>query len=150
MRAVDSKDDLNWLYVAYKKGALEGSEEGLDRETFMSEIADWVDAHDAVYFILAKLDRGETPVAVVHASLSGRIMEPHATWFPWACPRSRFEGAAAFFSHMGSRWKVIVTTQDAGLFQRLTKYGILNEVGVIHQYYENGDAAVFESSQSIE
>ena len=124
----------------------------MNRDEFEAAIIDFIQQYDGVYFILAKLDRGETPIGVVTAKMTQRIMEPHVDWFPWSNLRVRVEGIAAFADHMGKRFKLItaVSTDDAPLFQRLAKYGIIRKVGTVHQYYDDGDATVFESSQRVE
>lgn len=76
------------------------------------------------------------------------LMEPHVYWFPWATPRNRVEGATKFLNVMRKVWTILIYAEDKdhAFFKRIERYGVLRQVGKIHNYFESGGtASVFQT-----
>lgn len=75
-------------------------------------------------------------------------MEPHVFWFPWASPRNKIEGTMKFLNVMRKAWTTIIYSEETNrkFFKHIEKYGVIRQVGKIHNYFPNGeDASVFQT-----
>lgn len=90
---------------------------------------------------------GMRPVGLIlaHACKDGRRIEPHIDWFPWASPRNKFEGIAAFLREVSRQYKILIYVEadQSKFWERLKNYRILVRGCRILDHYSRGEHAMF-------
>lgn len=136
--------DWRWLWAAYEMGLWrELIDSDLPIQAFRERMFEIVGAVPYDWIIEARGNEGLRPVGLILAKdwASGRGIEPHIDWFPWATPRNKFEGIATFLREVGKRLKIIVYTDAASeeFYIRMTRYRILRKGCRILDYYARGE-----------
>lgn len=157
------REDLKWVWAAYKKGALASmgppfietdmaSEDF--REAFETEI---VANYNAAWTLFA-----ETPRGFVPAGLALGFFSHHDTrrapfmilgdliWFPWASTRNRIEAAVGFFNRVRHEIAIVeyARQKDKPFFMVMMRHGIMRQVGTSMNVYVDEPAAVYETRRS--
>lgn len=145
MRQVQDSD-LGYLWAAYRLGMWDDYlPPVLSQSMFEARIIEMIAHADYDWIIEAKSDDGVRPVGLVlaQAMLDGRRIEPHVDWFPWATPRNRFEGVAAYLREVGKRFKIVlyVPESDQAFWERVKMYRLLRHGCKVIDHFDRGEHA---------
>ena len=138
---------MPWLWAAYRMGAYaDVLPEGLDDDMFTDTALDIIESADHGFIIEAPGDKGLQPVGIVLGTEFGksRCLEPHVDWFPWATPRNKMEGAAAFLRQVKHRFKIFLFIDDDGLefYDRISKFRLVTRGCKVIDHYGPGKHAM--------
>lgn len=138
---------MRWFWAAYRKGSF-GLKEGLTKETFQSDLADYFQGFNVLYTLLARVESELRPVGIMACRDEGYRIEPHAVWFDWASSRNKLESALNFFNKIRvTRLAVLFIPQkEIRLFEALARYGVIQRRGTVSRFFEDGQfAAIFQT-----
>lgn len=154
------KDDLKYIWAAYKKGALSSMGETFksgDMESqdftaaFMAEIE--TNYHGA-WTLFAETPKGFLPVGIVlgfwshpNPALSPFMIVGDMIWFPWASKRNRIEAGVFFFNRIRNEIPMVEYANESAkpFFEMMAKHGIVRRIGTSFNVYPGETTAVFET-----
>lgn len=121
-------------------------DDDLSEVAFTNKVMEFLGIADLDWIVEARHKEGIRPVGLVlaYAMLDGRRIEPHIDWFPWATPRNKLEGMAAYLRDVSKQYKILVyvKTDETLMWERLTKYRILCRACKIRDHYSRGEHAM--------
>lgn len=137
---------MRFLWAAYRMGLWHDILDAeLSREGFHDKLIDILSLGDFDWIIHAPQDGGVRPVGIVIAQgmRDGRRIEPHVDWFPWATPRNKLEGIAAFLLNLSKRFKIVVYAheRDRNFWERLKAYGLVRHGCKVWDHFDLGKHA---------
>lgn len=142
--------DLPWLWAAYRKGSFDDVlPKDLDREEFIAGLLEVLERFNHEWILDAPNDASSSekpvPVGLIAAQGGGRIIEPHAVWFPWASDRNKLEAMLAFLSRVSTQYKIFayIHPDNKPFYVQMCRYGQLTMGCKIHDYYDMGEDAYF-------
>ena len=141
---------MRYLYAAYRFGLWsEIFDADLPTAAFTEKALDLVGSVALDWVVEAQREDGAgvRPVGLILAHLlpDGRRIEPHIDWFPWATPRNKFEGIAAFIHDASRTYKlqIYIEADKTAFWDRLLKYRMLCKGCKIRDHYSRGEDAMF-------
>ena len=139
---------MAFLWAAYRLGTWDDHiPPELPQTMFESRIIEFLARADYDWIVEARNGDGVRPVGIIlaQAMLDGRRIEPHIEWFPWATPRNRFEGIAAYLREVGKRFKILVYTEESeqAFWERLKMYRLLRHGCKVIDHFDRGEHAYF-------
>lgn len=149
------KDDLKYLWAAYKKGAFDQFiSDDMDVEEFEKYVfSDLLVRFHNIWTLIAGTERGEMPVGLVlgfwphpdEFNVPFMILDSFV-WFPWASKRNRTEAAVNFINDARAEIPMLgfVRPDDMSFFNMIAKHGIVRRVGTSHEIFD-GKAAIYET-----
>ena len=106
---------------------------------------------DVAYTLEADTKKGRIPIGVV----GGRFVGPFLfigsmNWFKWASKRNIYESVVNTLNELRKNYIVLFHSnmEDKDFYVNVAKHGIIRRVGTVHDVYEDGPAAVFETRKS--
>ena len=140
--------DFRYLWAAYRLGLWRDNLDGeLSRDAFLQRTLEIISATDYDWIVVARQAEGMRPVGLVLAAAmaDGRRIEPHIDWFPWATPRNKLEGSAAFLRQVSKQFKILVYVREAerGFWDRLKQYRLLRSGCKVIDHFSRGKHAFF-------
>jgi len=140
-----AKEDMKYLWAAYKKDGLPALPENLNKEEFTDLVTEFLSGFSEVFIIESPTIRGKIPVAIITTLVTSRT-EPNVDWFPWASNRNKLEAAAYFLSKMRKRPILIWANKETTpYFTRLAQYGVLRRIGKAHKFVDGQDQMIFQT-----
>lgn len=154
------REDMRYVWAAYKKGALKSLGEKFasgDMESgdfdiaFEAEIA--ANYHGA-WTLFAETPRGFLPVGLVLGFYSHPdprfapfMIVGDMIWFPWSSNRNRIESAVNFFNRIRHEIPMVeyADEQAKRFFEVIAQHGIVRRVGTSFNVYPGQSTAVFET-----
>ena len=139
---------MRWLWAAYRSGMWRDVfDSGLSQMAFVERIMDFIGAAEMDWIIDARGHEGIRPVGLVMGNwiMPGRILHPHVDWFPWATPRNKMEGIAAFLRETSKRYKLFVYAADEAIpfYTRMTQYRILRRGCKVLDHFSMREHSMF-------
>ncbi len=151
VRVFSPADDMWILWAAYDLGSFDKMPKGLTKKELTNLVMQFSKSKSSCLVIedkgrYFKAKRG--PVAFVTIDNFGWRVEPQVDFFKWTTPRMILRCAVAFFQMIRYRKDVGVCVvrsclETANLFERVRKYGLLQEVGKIPNGQPGGDEYIF-------
>jgi hypothetical protein len=142
-----------YVWAAYKRGALDFLEEGLDQKAFDRKFWEYLDmierAGSELYAVLGKVEgHGTIPIGIVGVHYDGNTAFPHVDWFPEATPRLKIEAGVIFIHGLKSKFMVLIIGPQEWepYWKHLGHYGLLRKVGTLKDYYGKDKHAGFFQS----
>jgi hypothetical protein len=140
--------DLRYLWAAYRLGFwADAIDAELSQKAFEQKVYETLGMADYDWIVDARQGDNIRPVGLIlaHALPDGRRIEPHVDWFPWATPRNKLEGLAAYLRDVGKRFKILVYVEQAeqNFWERLKQYRLLRHGCKIIDYFDRGEHAFF-------
>lgn len=111
-----------------------------------------------LFTMLAQTVKGLIPVGVISVAISGKRLEPHFGWFPWASGRNKLESVLGFVAKVresrtdnGLPYKALIWAdeQSTGFFEHIKRYGILSGGGRVHSFFDDGSNAILYYSRDL-
>ena len=119
----------------------------LNEVAFEERIIEFIGSASAEWLIDCVGPDGMHPVGIVlgHILPDQRRIEAHIDWFPWATPRNKFEGIAAFLRYTSKKYKILVYVEsdETAFWDRLVKYRLLCQGCKIRNHFHHGGDAMF-------
>ena len=155
------REDVRYLWVAYKKGLLAdlggpfSDPPNMTPDEFKVEFEVLITTmYHGAWAMLAKTGNEYKPVGAVFGFWSHP--EPkYATfmnvanmvWFPWATARNRIESALNFFNTIRMQFPMVeyAREKDKRFFEVLARHGVMRRIGTSYNVYCGAPAAVFET-----
>ena len=107
----------------------------------------FISSSEVDWFIDARGHEGLRPVGIVMANtiIPGRIIHPHVDWFPWATPRNKMEGSAAFLREVSKRYKLFIYADEESIpfWTRMTQYRILRRGCKVLEHFSMREHSMF-------
>lgn len=155
------RDDMRYLWAAYKKGALK-SLGGVFAEDKIENAADFVaafereidDNYHGAWTLFAETKRGFMPVGAVlgfyshpNPRLAPFMIVGDMLWFPWASPRNKIESAVYFFNRIRREIAMVEYANEEAkpFFEMIAAHGVVRRVGTSFNVYPGTATAVFET-----
>jgi len=140
--------DLRYLWAAYRLGFwADDVDAELSKEAFQEKVIETLARADYDWIVEARQNDNMRPVGVIlaHALPDGRRIEPHVDWFPWATPRNKLEGLAAFLREVSKRFKILVYVEEReqNFWERLKQYRLLRHGCKVIDHFDRGEHAFF-------
>ncbi len=139
---------MAFLWAAYRMGLWDDHmPPDMSQPMFEARIIEMISVADFDWIVEARSGDGVRPVGLIlaQAFLDGRRIEPHIDWFPWATPRNRFEGIAAYLREVGKRFKILIYIEEReqAFWERLKMYRLLRHGCKVIDHYGRGEHAYF-------
>lgn len=145
-----SREDLKWVWAAYRKGALDSLSEYFtnDPEQFTEQWAQFLEHEIYVWIMAADTPRGRIPVglAIGRPFIDDVVIVGNFTWFPWASKRNVYESVVNMVNELRKDVNMIFTVDQTAkeLAVWVARHGIVRRVGTLHDM-EDGPLAMFQS-----
>jgi len=112
------------VFLAYKHGAFEDFDPGLEKEDFIrasaEKILQWDDA------VILEVNK---PVGLLAVNLLGTHALIRAFWFPWATPRNKIETVLKFILDHKKDVHLLGASNEKPFFDQLFRYGCVRAIG---------------------
>lgn len=150
--------DLKWMWLASQMGAFEGMVLSEDQDEFTEQIltliSNLMTQGGLVYILSAKNTRREnkdelTPIGMVMVNFYENAAWPHITWFPWASPRNKLEGAILFIQELKERLPILLICPESDMhfFSHLSRYALLSKGCKLKKHFGEEDGILFRGVQ---
>lgn len=123
--------------------------EGLDKQAFRDAFAEHlVGTYGQAWTLFSETPEGRHASGMVFGwPLLGRVLIiGDMVWFPWATKRNVLTAAVNFVNALRDDLLILefARQKDVPFFERLTEYGLMRRVGVVHDLYKE-PAMLFQS-----
>lgn len=155
------REDMRYLWAAYKKGSLSRMGPPFNDETMTADAfreafeTNLIGKFHGAWTLFAEVpNRGEMPVGAVlgfwphpDAERMPFMIVGEMVWFPWATPRNCVETAVHFFNVIRRDIPMVeyAASEDKRFFEMIAKHGVMRRVGTSYNVYAGEPAAVFET-----
>lgn len=145
-----SRDDLKWVWAAYRKGSLDALSEYFtnDPGQFTAQWAALLEAEVYVWVMVADTLRGRIPIGLVigRPFIDDVVIMGNFTWFPWASNRNVYESSVNLVNELRKDINMLFTVEQSAkdLAIWVARHGIIRRVGTLHDM-EDGPLAMFQS-----
>lgn len=104
--------------------------------------------YDYAWTLEAKMGKEYRPIGIIFGLWAGPFtLIGDMIWFPWATPRSIFEGVLNM-AYKGKKDHLFIgysTEKDKNFFVKLAQHGVIRRIGTVHGVYENEPVALFQT-----
>lgn len=147
-------DDVRYIWVAYKKGALAGmgfTDTSLEPDEFKAAFEmEIFNGYDAAWILFAVTSKGFVPAGMVLGEWGPRkaFMEiVGACWFPWASKRNIIEAMVNFLNSIRKQIPLMFFAlhEHKKLYDVCAMHGIIRRIGTSYTAFPKQTAAVFET-----
>ena len=154
------RDDLRYVWAAYKKGCLASmGEQWAGGEMAAPEFSEAFEAeiksnYHGTWTLFAEARKGFMPVGLVlgfwshpNPRFAPFMIVGDMVWFPWATPRIRIEAAVYFFHRIRAEIPMVeyAREQHKRFFEVLCQHGIMRRIGTSSNVYPGEQTAVYET-----
>lgn len=157
--------DIDFLYVAYRKGALDElladiqarfdlpGIEVLNKAELRAIFSEFTLLGEFYTFTARttgfKSVKGDVPVGLLGADREDHKLKPHMLWFPWATPRNKVECALRFITELRHDTIIYVwdRPEDHGFWVRIAQFGVFKRIGKTEDHWTDGATSVIWRSQ---
>lgn len=154
------REDMKWIWAAYKKGALASMGEAFaSGEMPASDFATAFEqeikqTYHATWTLFAETSRGFVPVGIIlgfwshpNPRFAPFMIVGDMVWFPWATARNRIESAVNFFNGVRHEIQMVEYANESAkrFFEMLAGHGVVRRVGTMFNVYPGQATAVFET-----
>ena len=154
------RDDLRYIWAAYKKGSLASmggvfASPDMDSVDFSTAFeAEITTVYHAAWILMADTKRGIMPVGLVlgfyshpNPRFAPFMIIGDMIWFPWASKRNKVESAVNFFNRIRHEIKMVEYANEKAkkFFEMICQHGIMRRIGTSFNVYPNEPTAVFET-----
>jgi len=97
---------------------------------------------------VAETPKGRIPVGVVGGRFTGPLLFLGSMiWFPWASKRNIYESVVNTLNELRKEYLILFhsSMEDKEFYVNVARHGIIRRVGTVHDVYEDGPAALFET-----
>lgn len=152
------RDDLRYVWAAYKKGYLASmGEQWASGEMDSAEFAKALEVeitttYHGSWTLLAESRKGYVPIGLVlgfwshpNPRFAPFMIVGDMIWFPWASDRNRIESSVAFFHRVEVPMVEYAREQHKRFFEMICKHGIMRRIGTSFNVYPGESTAVYET-----
>jgi len=102
-----------------------------------------------VWVVTSEYKGAERPLCWVTQAGNGRTYETHVNWMHWASPRDKVTAALTFIESLRDEQTMLITSFEkvARFHEQLGRYGVLRKIGIVKQFYPDGEDAIFWQSR---
>lgn len=154
------REDLKFVWAAYKKGCLASMGDGWGDDkmssaefnaAFEQEITS---TYHGSWTLFAESRKGFIPVGLVlgfwshpNPRFAPFMIIGDMIWFPWASARNRIESAVGFFHRIRSDIAMVeyARAEHKRFFEMICQHGIMRRIGTSFNVYPGESTAVFET-----